>query len=164
MKVLMINGSRREKGCTYTALHLIEQVLNQEGIETEIRKDERGGWTGARVSCLLCVSDRRNCLIPRPLFLEWRSSSARQAGGSACVSQTRRNNRSSGSIKQVSHLHGNASDQFPLLEYGTRKHARRGYAGCGRRTDHGNLGQEYGLDFKVHRGRQAGRNYAASCD
>ena len=36
MKVLMINGSRREKGCTYTALHLIEQVLNQEGIETEI--------------------------------------------------------------------------------------------------------------------------------
>ena len=36
MKVLMINGSRREKGCTYTALHLIEQVLNEEGIETEI--------------------------------------------------------------------------------------------------------------------------------
>ena len=36
MKVLMINGSRREKGCTYTALHLIEQVLHQEGIETEI--------------------------------------------------------------------------------------------------------------------------------
>ena len=36
MKVLKINGSRREKGCTYTALHLIEQVLNEEGIETEI--------------------------------------------------------------------------------------------------------------------------------
>ena len=36
MKVLMINGSRREKGCTYTALHLVEQVLNQAGIETEI--------------------------------------------------------------------------------------------------------------------------------
>ena len=32
----MINGSRREKGCTYTALHLVEQVLNQAGIETEI--------------------------------------------------------------------------------------------------------------------------------
>ena len=36
MKVLMINGSRREKGCTYTALHMVEQVLNQAGIETEI--------------------------------------------------------------------------------------------------------------------------------
>ena len=36
MKVLLINGSPHEKGCTYTALAEIASALNQEGIETEI--------------------------------------------------------------------------------------------------------------------------------
>ncbi len=36
MKVLLINGSPHEKGCTYTALTLIAGELNAAGIETEI--------------------------------------------------------------------------------------------------------------------------------
>lgn len=36
MKVLMINGSRRENGCTYTALKLVAGSLQEEGIESEI--------------------------------------------------------------------------------------------------------------------------------
>lgn len=36
MKVLLINGSPNEKGCTYTALNEISLTLNLEGIETEI--------------------------------------------------------------------------------------------------------------------------------
>lgn len=36
MKVLLINGSRREKGCTYTALLEIAGALNAQGIEAEI--------------------------------------------------------------------------------------------------------------------------------
>lgn len=36
MKVLMINGSRRDAGCTYTALSLVAKELNAAGIETEI--------------------------------------------------------------------------------------------------------------------------------
>lgn len=36
MKVLLINGSPREKGCTYTALRETADSLEQEGIETEI--------------------------------------------------------------------------------------------------------------------------------
>ncbi len=36
MKVLLINGSPNEKGCTYTALTEIAGVLNQEGIDTDI--------------------------------------------------------------------------------------------------------------------------------
>ena len=36
MKVVLVNGSRREKGCTYTALSEIAKVLNEKGIETEI--------------------------------------------------------------------------------------------------------------------------------
>ena len=36
MKVLLVNGSPHEKGCTYTALKEVEKTLNEEGIETEI--------------------------------------------------------------------------------------------------------------------------------
>ena len=36
MKVLLLNGSPRANGCTYTALSLIASGLNEEGIETEI--------------------------------------------------------------------------------------------------------------------------------
>ena len=36
MKVVLFNGSRREKGCTYTALNLVAAELKAAGIETEI--------------------------------------------------------------------------------------------------------------------------------
>ncbi len=36
MKVLLINGSSRPNGCTYTALSVVAEELNKEGIETEI--------------------------------------------------------------------------------------------------------------------------------
>lgn len=52
MKVLMINGSPRQKGNTYTALHEMEKIFAEENIETEIlhigNKDIRG--------CIACGS------------------------------------------------------------------------------------------------------------
>ncbi len=36
MKVLMINGSAHEKGCTYTALSTVATALKEEGIDSEI--------------------------------------------------------------------------------------------------------------------------------
>lgn len=36
MKVLLINGSPNEKGCTYTALSEVAKTLNEQGIETQI--------------------------------------------------------------------------------------------------------------------------------
>ena len=36
MKVLLINGSPNEKGCTYTALSEMVKIFNQENIESEI--------------------------------------------------------------------------------------------------------------------------------
>ena len=36
MKVLLINGSPHEKGCTYTALDVISKTLKEEGIDSEI--------------------------------------------------------------------------------------------------------------------------------
>ncbi len=36
MKVILFNGSRNEKGSTYTALNLVAETLKENGIETEI--------------------------------------------------------------------------------------------------------------------------------
>ncbi len=36
MKVLLVNGSQHENGCTYTALAEVEKALNANGVETEI--------------------------------------------------------------------------------------------------------------------------------
>jgi multimeric flavodoxin WrbA len=36
MKVLLINGSPNEKGCTYTALSEVAGALNKNGVETEL--------------------------------------------------------------------------------------------------------------------------------
>lgn len=52
MKVLLVNGSPHEKGCTYTALAEIAGVLEEEGIETEffqIGSDPYRGCTGCAV-------------------------------------------------------------------------------------------------------------------
>ena len=36
MKVLLINGSPHEKGCTYTALNVVKETLKEENIDSEI--------------------------------------------------------------------------------------------------------------------------------
>ena len=36
MKVLLLNGSPRKEGCTYTALTEIAETLKKNGVETEI--------------------------------------------------------------------------------------------------------------------------------
>jgi multimeric flavodoxin WrbA len=52
MKVLLVNGSPNQKGCTYTALAEVAKVLEEEGIETEIF------WIGKKPlgGCLACES------------------------------------------------------------------------------------------------------------
>ena len=55
MKVLLINGSPKAKGCIHTALEIAAQELNAQGIETEEihvgNKDIRG--------CIACLSCRK---------------------------------------------------------------------------------------------------------
>ena len=50
MKVLLINGSPNEKGCTFTALSEVAGSLNKNGIETEIF------WIGKKAmqGCIAC--------------------------------------------------------------------------------------------------------------
>lgn len=56
MKVLLFNGSPRERGCTYTALTEVAETLQKEGIETEII------WLGNRSfqDCIACGSCAKN--------------------------------------------------------------------------------------------------------
>ena len=50
MKVILVNGSPHEKGCTYTALKEVASALEQEGIETDIL------WIGTKAiaGCIAC--------------------------------------------------------------------------------------------------------------
>ena len=55
MKVLMLNGSSREKGCTYTALEEIGKTLKEEGIDYEIffiGNEPIGDCTGCRACAM----------------------------------------------------------------------------------------------------------------
>ncbi|MCI6021037.1 MAG: flavodoxin family protein [Clostridia bacterium] len=58
MKVILVNGSPHEKGCTYTALTEVEKTLNKEGIETEML------WLGNEpvagcIGCGACLKSGR---------------------------------------------------------------------------------------------------------
>ena len=61
MKVILVNGSPHEKGCTYTALCEVEKTLREEGVETEIF------WIGTKPisGCLGCGGCRagNGCVI-----------------------------------------------------------------------------------------------------
>ena len=58
MRVLLINGSPHQKGCTYTALSEVVSVLNEEGIDTDyywIGNMPIGGCIG----CFRCAKKQK---------------------------------------------------------------------------------------------------------
>ena len=60
MKVLLVNGSPHEKGCTYTALMEVAETLEKEGIGTDIF------WIGNKplsgcIACRICA-DKKKCV------------------------------------------------------------------------------------------------------
>ena len=62
MKVLLVNGSPHEKGCTYRALCEVAKTLNEQGVETEIfhiGKNAIAGCMGCGACAKLgkCVTD-----------------------------------------------------------------------------------------------------------
>ena len=61
MKVLLVNGSPHEKGCTYTALMVVAGVLENEGIGAEVV------WIGNKplsgcIDCRACM-ERKKCIF-----------------------------------------------------------------------------------------------------
>lgn len=78
MKVLLINGSSHENGCTYTALNEVASVLNAEGIGTEILQI---GSQSVRdcIGCRGCKGKRR-CVFDDDMVNDW-IEKARNADG-----------------------------------------------------------------------------------
>lgn len=58
MKVLMINGSPNEQGCTYTALDIIAKTLKEEGVDSEIVQIGKNCVKGC-IGCGACSRDHR---------------------------------------------------------------------------------------------------------
>ena len=61
MKVLLINGSQHEKGCTYTALSEVAKALNANGVETEIYQLGQKQISGCK-GCWACKKLKK-CVI-----------------------------------------------------------------------------------------------------
>ena len=61
MKVLLVNGSLHEKGCTYTALCEVEKALNANGVETEIYWIGKNQISGCK-GCWACKKTKQ-CVI-----------------------------------------------------------------------------------------------------
>lgn len=78
MKVLLLNGSTRLNGCTYTALCEVERILKEEGIETEIFQL---GGTSVRdcIACGYCYSHHQ-CVFDDDAVNEW-TKKAKEADG-----------------------------------------------------------------------------------
>lgn len=79
MKVLMINGSPNEKGCTYTALEEVAGALQAEGIQTEIL------WIGRRqvrgcVGCRSCTKLENRCIYDDDITNEFLAKAAEADG------------------------------------------------------------------------------------
>ena len=57
MKILLVNGSPHQHGCTYTALDEAARALNAHGIETEIL------WLGTKAmqGCIACGGCKKDC-------------------------------------------------------------------------------------------------------
>lgn len=58
MKVVLVNGSPHEKGCTYTALTEVAETLNKEGIDTEFFWIKNKPLAGC-IACKSCVEKKR---------------------------------------------------------------------------------------------------------
>ena len=61
MKVLLVNGSSHEKGCTYTALAEVAKALNANGVETEIYWLGQNQISGCK-GCWACKKVKK-CVI-----------------------------------------------------------------------------------------------------
>ena len=61
MKVLLVNGSHHEKGCTYTALAEVAKALNANGVETEIYQLGKHQVVGCK-GCWVCKKTKK-CVV-----------------------------------------------------------------------------------------------------
>lgn len=59
MKVMLLNGSPHEKGCTYTALEEIQRELKKCGVDSEILHVGQEEIHGVGIGCRRCAQTGR---------------------------------------------------------------------------------------------------------
>ena len=64
MKVLLVNGSPHERGCTYTGLSEVAGKLEEEGVETELFWIGTGDIPGAEAAAPAGRADAASSRIP----------------------------------------------------------------------------------------------------
>ena len=178
MKVLLINGSPHEKGCTYTALAEIAAELEKNGVEAEILHVGKGP-VGGCVACGGCAGkgkcvfdDAVNVAIEKaktadgfifgsPVHYASASGSATgfldrlfyAGGANLCGHCQRTAGRHHGDHRpaaEILHHLQYAHRGQPVLAHGARQDPRRGQAGCRGYADHAPAGPQHGLDAEVH--------------
>ena len=90
MKVLLVNGSCHEKGCTYTALAEVAKALNANGVETEIYQLGGKKISGCN-GCWACKKIKK-CVVEDGVneFVERRRSSTVSYSVRPCTTRPRR--------------------------------------------------------------------------
>ena len=82
MKVLLLNGSPRKEGCTYTALTEIAETLKKNGVEAEIF--QAGDPSPENVAAAAAIMKEADALVVgSPVY--WAVASARRAGTTATL-------------------------------------------------------------------------------
>ena len=147
MKILMVNGSANQRGCTYTALSEIGAAAQELGAEWEIfqlggqpMRDCIGcGQCRGKGKCVFADGGVLRQLGQQISFCRktWRGGGVRPAG---------RDHRLPGRGEQVLRHYLHACGVRYLLEHGPRPHAGGGETGPGGPSDHAKHRPEHGLD------------------
>ena len=138
-RVLLINGSPNEFGCTYTALSEVKKSLEKNGVAAEIYylgKPAIHGCTGCDACSKLdrCMYDDAVNAVAARLD---------EFDGIVVGSPV----HYSGPSAQV------CAFMDPVLGAGSRDEPGRGAAGRGRHADDAHAGRKYGVAAALHRGR-----------
>ena len=187
MKVILVNGSPREKGCTYTALCEVAGALEKNGIETEIFQVGAKPIAGC-IGCNVCLKNGR-CFVDDPVneFVEkaktadgfvFGSPVHYAAASGAITSFLDRAFYGKGNVfagkpgaAVVSCRRGGAASAFdqlnkyftinsmPVVSSQYWNHAGRGTAGRRGTADHAHAGQQYGMAAQMYSGRGGSGNH-----
>ena len=180
MKVLLINGSPNQTGCTYTALHEVETTLQANGIETELLYLGKKPIAGC-IACGACMNtghcfrddlvqeiqkrlDEFDAIvIGSPVYYSaptgqlvsflnrlFFATENRMAGKLGASVVSCRRGGASATFEQLNQYFTIANMPIVASQYGTRLHTRRCAQGQGRLADHAHLGAKYGVVAKVH--------------
>ena len=176
MKVLMLNGSCNERGCTYTALEEIGRTLREEGVDCEIFqlgadpvRDCIGCGGCAGGSCVF-TDDGVNRFVEKarkadgfvfgtPVYYAHPSGRVLSFldrafySGSAALGAPRGDDREHRCAGEVLRHLTDADRRLDILEHGTRKLSRGRPAGSGGAADDAQPCPRDGVADAVHRNR-----------